>query len=231
MKPALKLSLLAFAFILGGFYTYKNILPYKFSSQHPLPQDNMTGMYDHSDEMGTFHGAQVASSDSYLANLPMNLDRKILGTNNEDKRIEIDLTNQKLYAFEGDIKVLDVLVSTGKWGKTPTGEFRIWTKLKSTKMSGGSKELHTYYYLPNVPFTMYFYNSEIPATRGYGIHGTYWHSNFGHPMSHGCINMKTEEAEKLFYWANPEIGNKSSVRATADNPGTKIVIYGTAPNN
>ena len=43
--------------------------------------------------------------------------------------------------------------------------------------------------------------------------------------------MKTEEAEKLFYWANPEIGDKSSVRATADNPGTKIVIYGTAPNN
>jgi lipoprotein-anchoring transpeptidase ErfK/SrfK len=42
---------------------------------------------------------------------------------------------------------------------------------------------------------MYFY-------RGYGIHGTYWHSNFGHPMSHGCINLPTEEAEWLFHWAS-----------------------------
>jgi lipoprotein-anchoring transpeptidase ErfK/SrfK len=51
------------------------------------------------------------------------------------------------------------------------------------------------YYLPDVPYTMYFY-------RGYGIHGTYWHSNFGTPMSHGCVNMQTDEAGWMFNWAS-----------------------------
>jgi lipoprotein-anchoring transpeptidase ErfK/SrfK len=51
------------------------------------------------------------------------------------------------------------------------------------------------FYLPDVPYTMYFYE-------GYGIHGTYWHNNFGHPMSHGCVNMRTSEAEWMFNWAS-----------------------------
>lgn len=153
----------------------------------------------------------------------------VLGEASAEKRIEIDLTNQRLYAFEGDRKVYDFLVSTGKWGRTPAGEFRIWIKLRSTKMSGGSKALRTYYYLPNVPYVMYFANDQIPRWRGFGIHGTYWHNNFGHPMSHGCINMKTEEAAQLYYWAQPDLHGKTSIPATADNPGTRVVIYGTAP--
>lgn len=153
----------------------------------------------------------------------------VLGESTGEKRIEIDLTNQRLYAYEGDRQVYNFLVSTGLWGRTPVGEFRIWTKLRATKMSGGSKALRTYYYLPNVPYTMFFANNQIPRSRGYGIHGTYWHNNFGHPMSHGCINMKTEEAAQLYYWAQPDLRGKSSIPATADNPGTRIVIYGTAP--
>ena len=50
------------------------------------------------------------------------------------------------------------------------------------------------YDLPNVPYTQYFY-------KGYGLHGTYWHHNFGTPMSHGCINMPTDQAEWAFNWA------------------------------
>jgi lipoprotein-anchoring transpeptidase ErfK/SrfK len=50
------------------------------------------------------------------------------------------------------------------------------------------------YYLPNVPYVMYFHG-------GYGLHGTTWHANFGHPMSHGCVNLPTSEAEWLFNWA------------------------------
>ncbi len=153
----------------------------------------------------------------------------ILGDTSAEKRIEIDLTNQRLSAFEGDRKIYDFLVSTGKWGRTPTGEFRIWVKLRSTKMEGGSKALRTYYYLPNVPYTMFFANDQIPRWRGFGIHGTYWHDNFGHPMSHGCINMKTEEVAQIYQWAQPDLKGKASIHATADNPGTRIVIYGTAP--
>jgi lipoprotein-anchoring transpeptidase ErfK/SrfK len=148
----------------------------------------------------------------------------VLGSSsNKEKRIEVDLSNQKLYAYEGDKKKMSFSVSTGKWALTPTGEYRIWSKLKYTLMTGGSKAYGTYYYLPNVPYTMYFY-------QGYGIHGAYWHDNFGHPMSHGCVNMKISDAEKLFYWAKPNVpSDKNSISSSKSNPGTKVVIYGTTP--
>jgi lipoprotein-anchoring transpeptidase ErfK/SrfK len=50
------------------------------------------------------------------------------------------------------------------------------------------------YYLPDVPYVMYF--ADYLA-----IHGTYWHDNFGYPMSHGCVNLPTWAAEWLYYWA------------------------------
>lgn len=105
------------------------------------------------------------------------------------KRIFIVLSEQKLYTYEGKTKIGEYLISSGVAAHpTVVGEFKIWIKLESTLMSGED------YYLPNVPYTMYFYDD-------YGIHGTYWHSNFGTPMSHGCINMKTEDAEIIFNWA------------------------------
>lgn len=132
----------------------------------------------------------------------------ILGADS-DRWIQVSLGDQKLYACEGSNKVYDFLISSGKWAPTPTGDFKIWTKLQATTMAGGSKALGTYYYLPNVPCTMYFY-------KGYGLHGTYWHNNFGHPMSHGCVNMKTEEACTLFNWAS--IGTRVNVRSQITNP-------------
>lgn len=103
--------------------------------------------------------------------------------------IDVDLSAQRLTAYEGDTPVRSTLVSTGlPRTPTPTGKYRIYIKYASTLMSGPG------YYLPNVPYTMYFY-------RGYGLHGTYWHSNFGHPMSHGCINLPTSEAQWLYGWA------------------------------
>jgi len=65
------------------------------------------------------------------------------------------------------------------------GYYQVYVKYESTTMSGPG------YYLPGVPYTMYFY-------KGYGIHGTYWHDNFGTPMSHGCVNMRTDEANWVF---------------------------------
>ncbi|OGE05123.1 hypothetical protein A3B51_00590 [Candidatus Curtissbacteria bacterium RIFCSPLOWO2_01_FULL_41_18] len=116
-----------------------------------------------------------------------------------EKWIEVDLSDQKLYMKEGDTTAGSFLISSGKWAPTPQGQWRIWTKLRYTRMMGGSKALGTYYNLPNVPYTMYY-------DRGYGIHGAYWHNNFGNPMSHGCINMKPEEAGIVFRWA--DIGTK-----------------------
>ena len=155
---------------------------------------------------------------------------RVLGlTSGEEKRIEVDLTNQRVYAFEGNRKVYEFIVSTGKWGRTPTGEFRIWAKVKSQKMSGGSG--NTYYYLPNVPWVMFFSNNEVAAARGFSLHGTYWHNNFGHPMSHGCVNMKISDAEVLYAWATPVVTDDKawSIHAAEDNQGTKVVIYGVTP--
>jgi len=106
-----------------------------------------------------------------------------------EKWIDINLSRQTLTAYVGQTPVFTAVVSTGT-SRTPTvvGTYSIYVKYLSTPMSGPG------YYLPNVPYTMYFY-------RGYGIHGTYWHNNFGTPMSHGCVNMRTSDAQWLYNWA------------------------------
>jgi LysM repeat protein len=111
-------------------------------------------------------------------------------TPTDGRWIDVDLSAQRLTAYVGNTPVRSTLVSTGlSRTPTPTGRYRIYVKYVSTLMSGPG------YYLPNVPYTMYFY-------RGYSLHGTYWHSNFGHPMSHGCVNLPTPEAQWLFNWAS-----------------------------
>jgi hypothetical protein len=175
---------------------------------------------------GEFHGKHV--TPPALASLTQ--ASRVLGTTSpQDKRIEVDLTHQRLFAFEGNQKVFEFPVSTGKWGRTPTGTFHIWVKLKSTLMSGGAGA--DYYYLPNVPWVEFFYNDQIAKSRGFSLHGTYWHNNFGHPMSHGCVNMRTEDAAAIFAWTSPVVTNPKlwATYASADNPGTEIVIYGNTP--
>lgn len=104
--------------------------------------------------------------------------------------IDVDLTNQMTYAYEGDVLVRSFIVSTGTWEHpTVTGQYRIYVKYVSAPMSGPG------YYLPGVPYIMYFYD-------GYGLHGTYWHNNFGTPMSHGCINLTISDAEWLYHWSS-----------------------------
>jgi lipoprotein-anchoring transpeptidase ErfK/SrfK len=200
---------------------------YRFSRQGTIDPQALDGEYDFSQRFAFFNRQQVVVPPALEEE---ELQKEVLGVSDGLKRIEVDLTNQRLYAFEGGNRVFDFAISSGKWGRTPTGVFRIWIKLRYTKMEGGSHALGTYYYLPNVPYVMYFFNEAVPQWRGYGLHGTYWHSNFGHPMSHGCINMKTEEAGLLYYWAMPDLRGKSSIYATGDNPGTTIIIYGDAPS-
>lgn len=130
---------------------------------------------------------------------------------NGEKHIYVDLASQTLSAYQGDTLFMQTLISSGKWFPTPTGDFKIWRSVRATKMSGG--EGAGYYYLPNVPFVMFFSGSGIAAGRGFSLHGTYWHNNFGHAMSHGCVNMRTVDAEKIFYWADSD---------------TVITIYGKA---
>jgi LysM repeat protein len=103
--------------------------------------------------------------------------------------IEIDLAGQTLTAWQGDVPVLYTRISSGKSGTpTVTGSYQIASKFQSQSMFGAD------YYLPDVPWVMYFHGS-------YAIHGAYWHSAFGVPTSHGCINMRVDEARALYAWA------------------------------
>ena len=109
---------------------------------------------------------------------------------NGTRWIDVDLTNQRVYAYEGDTVVNSFIVSTGTWlTPTVTGQYKIYVKYLSNKMSGPG------YYLPDVPYIMYFYGS-------YGFHGTYWHNNFGTPMSHGCVNLSIADAGWLYEFAS-----------------------------
>ena len=165
--------------------------------------------------VGTFEGQKVVAPTIDLAS--DTIHPNVLGTNDPalDKHIYIDLSTQTLYAFEGSSKIFQTLVSTGRWGRTPTGNFNIWHKVRSTRMSGGSGA--DAYDLPNVPFVMFFYGD-------YGLHGAYWHNNFGHTMSHGCVNMRQIDAETVFNWADgPSKGQLGTAVSTCDSF--------TAPNN
>jgi hypothetical protein len=110
----------------------------------------------------------------------------------DENWIEVDLTNQRLVAYSGETPVETFPISSGTWlTPTITGYFQIYQKLEAALMYGAD------YYIPDVPYVMYF-------SGDYGIHGAYWHNNFGVPVSHGCVNMKVSEAGWLFDFA--EVG-------------------------
>lgn len=111
---------------------------------------------------------------------------------NVGKAIVVSTENQRIYAYQNGQMIHTHLVSTGLPG-TPTvhGNYNIYVKYQADDMSGPG------YYLPQVPYTMYFY-------QGYAIHGTYWHNAFGRPMSHGCVNLPTNEAQWFYNFA--EVG-------------------------
>jgi hypothetical protein len=111
--------------------------------------------------------------------------------------IAVDLYEQTLVAYEDDRMVFATLISSGlpQWS-TNEGLFNIWARFESDHMSG-AEGASDYYYLENVPYTMY-YDGEI------SLHGTYWHNGFGYRHSHGCVNLSITDARWLFNWTNAE---------------------------
>lgn len=124
-------------------------------------------------------GAALAGSTTKLADAPAAGRRWI----------EVNLSDQTLTAWQGDVAVMHTYISSGLPATpTVTGRFKIGTKYTSQRMTGPG------YDLPGVPWVMYFYG-------GYAIHGAYWHTKFGSPMSHGCVNVEPGEAQLLYNWA------------------------------
>ena len=169
------------------------------------------------DAVGIFQGRKVVPPKVDLAQAMAQSSVLGVRVSNEKKHIYIDLSTQTLYAYEGKNQILKALISSGKWGRTPVGNFNIWTKLPVTRMAGGQGA--DAYNLPNIQWVMYFY-------RDFGTHTAYWHNNFGHEMSHGCVNMRLIDARALYIWADgptgKELGTPVSTCDKFEEPGTCI---------
>ncbi|MBN2447882.1 MAG: L,D-transpeptidase [Phycisphaerae bacterium] len=107
--------------------------------------------------------------------------------------VAIDLYEQTLVAYEDDRMVFATLISSGlpDWS-TNEGLFQIWDRHESTPMSG-AEGAPDFYYLEEVPWTMYFDDA-------IGLHGTYWHDGFGYRHSHGCVNLTITDSHWLYQW-------------------------------
>lgn len=210
MAKRLGLGIFLTALAIGAFFSSRPVKPPLCANS--LSCQEAPSLQVENGAVGIFNGQKVMPPVIDLA--AGEAKTNILGDSNAtgEKHIYVDLTTQTLTAYQGETLFMQALVSTGKWAPTPTGEFTIWSKFRATKMSGGQG--NDYYYLPNVPYVMFYSGSGVPAKAGFSLHGAYWHNNFGHPMSHGCVNMRPVDAEKLFYWADVN---------------EKITVYGQAP--
>jgi hypothetical protein len=137
------------------------------------------------------------------------------------KRIEISLASQELTAFQEEEMARTVKVSTGLPGKitsTPTGIFNIQIKVAGVHMGDGRMTADPLAYeLPGVPWVGYF-----ELTKGVAMHGAYWHNDFGRARSHGCINLRPEDALWLYRWTNPPTP-EARIKGTGGY-GTRVII-------
>jgi hypothetical protein len=143
-----------------------------------------------------------------------------------EKWIDVNLSTQTLVAFEGDKPVYVTLVSTGKMNddekekdhRTKPGTFRIREKHIAATMDGDVASDGPYS-IEDVPWIMYF-NASI------ALHGAFWHQNFGHVQSHGCVNLSPIDAKTLFGWTDPQLpAGWHGVMATEDHPGTRVIVH------
>lgn len=123
-----------------------------------------------------------------------------------EKRIVIDRSEQVLYAYDGGELFMKEPTSTGlNDTPTPRGSFRVFRKTPTRYMQGPLPGISDEYYdLPGVPWNLYF------TREGGAIHGAYWHNDFGQPHSHGCVNLPTVVAQRLYAWA--DLGTQVTVQ-------------------
>lgn len=139
--------------------------------------------------------AGLAPPDGTHKTLPQasqtNQTRKFIAKQDKKKNrwVEVDISRQRIMLWEGTHLKDSYLVSTGLYGRdTPLGTYHVYLHIRSQTMSGPG------YSLPNVQYVQYFYGD-------YSLHGTWWHNNYGHRMSHGCVNLPTYKARELWYWS------------------------------
>jgi lipoprotein-anchoring transpeptidase ErfK/SrfK len=138
-----------------------------------------------------------------------------------EKWIDVNLKRQTLVAFEGTTPVYATVVSSGRnEHETPPGSFRIREKHITSTMDGNADTAADGpYSIEDVPYIEYF-------NAGYALHGAFWHSEFGHVKSHGCVNLAPWDAKALFGWTEPQLPEGwHAVFATKDHPGTRVIVH------
>ncbi|NEO29652.1 MAG: L,D-transpeptidase [Symploca sp. SIO3C6] len=140
--------------------------------------------------LGVLSIPSSAESNYLQTQLKVEAKKPLSQAKHTKRWIEIDLSQQRLVAWDGKTAYYVFTISTGKSSTpTPTGSYSIQSKYRSTRMRGRG------YDIPNVPYAMYYYG-------GYALHGANWHNNFGTPVSHGCINLRVRHARLLYNWAS-----------------------------
>jgi lipoprotein-anchoring transpeptidase ErfK/SrfK len=145
----------------------------------------------------------------------------------EKKRIEVSLATQELFCYEFDELVLRTVISSGIPTRhpstngiptvTPEGRFFVEVKMPSRHMGDGELTSDIFAYeLPGVPWVSFF------TSTGVALHGVYWHNDFGRRKSHGCVNMRADEAKWLYRWTLPVIKPHESQRIAR---GTPVLVY------
>ncbi len=140
-----------------------------------------------------------------------------------ERWIDVDLDNQILVAFEGDMPVYATMVSSGtKDHPTKTGIYRMWVKQSETDMNDLKGE--DPYSVATVPWTQFF-----EPQAGLALHTAYWHDAFGKPKSHGCVNLAPRDARWLYFWSDPQVPPGWTMAAGfPEAPGSLIRVRSNA---
>ena len=125
-------------------------------------------------------------------------------TRPSERWIDVDLATQTLVAYEGTRPVYATIVSTGRGARgsgndTPPGVHRIWVKILASDMDNVERDdIEAHYSMEDVPYVQFF-------DKAVALHGTYWHHDFGHTKSHGCVNLAPLDARWLFDFTGPKL--------------------------
>jgi lipoprotein-anchoring transpeptidase ErfK/SrfK len=96
----------------------------------------------------------------------------------------IDISEQRMNVYQNGVLSHSWAISSGRKGYiTPTGNYR---PTRLTKMHYSRK-----YNNSPMPYSIFFRG-------GYAIHGTGAVKQLGHPASHGCIRLHTDNAKALY---------------------------------
>ncbi|MCS6901263.1 MAG: L,D-transpeptidase [Myxococcales bacterium] len=136
------------------------------------------------------------------------------GVEEGERWIDISLSAGTLALLEGRRMVFSTLMSPGAGGTTqsprmtiedllagaftPLGLYRVSYKYLSAVMTPEEGPEPETTWIDDVPYTIYF-------RPPYAIHTAYWHEDFGHPKSGGCVNVSPLDARRIFHWTYPQV--------------------------